>query len=287
MTDIPDESGQPGRSLDALRADHDELRQRVAVNDAEIGRLLEATKNKRKWYSDPSVLIATLALVVSVITFIAGQLNLRSDRQIQTRNQLSALIEQLPTFMAQDAQNPNSTAKDSLDLIAGTAATLIGRLGTEESTPSEKNEVAEVLRRRFDLVRAKLLATAAEQQSTNVNDKIWAEKILAVIDFRAGDAAGGRDEYRKAIRVARTPQKELDSPLLRDALTLDIELAWISNEVLLAKSCQDATEQLRNAKQILDRLPSEQVGGHRTALDKVSKVVSTHCPMRAPTTAAR
>ncbi|MBV9144184.1 MAG: hypothetical protein JO115_25235 [Pseudonocardiales bacterium] len=249
----------------------------MAVNGEEIGRLqLEAAKNKRKWHRDPGVLVATLALVVSVITFIAGQLNLRSEREIQTRNQLSALIEQLPTLMAQDAQNPYSSARDSLDLIAGTAATLIDRLGAEASTPSEKNEVAYALLTRLDLVGAKRLATAAEQQATNVTDKATAEKILAAIDFEAGDAPGGRDEFRKVISTVQTPQKELDSPLVRDLLTFDTELRWISDEVVLAKSCQDAAEQLRNATQILDRLPSEQFGAQRTALDNTSKTVTTH-----------
>jgi len=106
MTELTGGDKQPVASPDALRAELDELRRRVAVNDEEINLLrVKAAGNKRKWYRDPSVLVATLALAVSVATFILGQVNVISDRQIQDRNRLSALIEQLPTADAQSQGN--------------------------------------------------------------------------------------------------------------------------------------------------------------------------------------
>jgi hypothetical protein len=115
MMELTGEAEQPGGSLDALRAEHNELRRRMAVSDKAIDLLqVEAVRNKRKWYREPSVLVATLALVVSVGTFVVGQVNVLSDRQIQDRNQLSTLIEQLPTAMAQNREKPGSVANDLL-----------------------------------------------------------------------------------------------------------------------------------------------------------------------------
>jgi hypothetical protein len=44
---------------------------------------IEAADNKRRWYHQPSVLVAALALVVSVGTLVVGQVNVISDRQIE------------------------------------------------------------------------------------------------------------------------------------------------------------------------------------------------------------
>jgi hypothetical protein len=69
--------------------------------------------------------------------------------------------------VAVEQRTPRRSAKPK-----STAATLIDQLGPEASTPSEKNVVAEALASRFDLARAKQLATEAEQQSTDVVEKI-------------------------------------------------------------------------------------------------------------------
>jgi hypothetical protein len=56
MTELTGEDEQPVGSPDALRAELDELRRRVAVNDEEINFLqVEAAGTKRKWYREPSV----------------------------------------------------------------------------------------------------------------------------------------------------------------------------------------------------------------------------------------
>ncbi len=204
---------KPSESLDALRAELDELRRRVAVSDEEIDLLqVETAKNTRKWYREPSVLVAALALAVSVGAFVVGQVNIISDRQIQDRNRLSALIEQLPAAFAQTREQPDAPA--DLFLVVGSAADLIDKLGPEASTASEKIAVAQALVGGFDLPRAKQLATAAEQQSINLREKIAADGIIANINFQIGDVEGGRDAYRRMISLVQTPQNELDSHAL-------------------------------------------------------------------------
>lgn len=282
MTELSGEDEQPVGSPDALRAELDELRRRVAVNDEEINLLqVEAAGTKRKWYQEPSVLVATLALAVSVATFVVGQVNIISDRQIQDRNRLSALIEQLPTADAQSQGKPDASA-ELVSVVASNAAGLMDKLGPEASTAAEKLEVALALMKAADLPGAKRLATAAEQQSTNVLGKVYADRIIANIDFQTGDAAGGRKLYRQMISLLQTPQNGLDSPSLRDLQTVNIELYWVGDELSTTKSCQVATEQLGNARQALNRLSPAQVGTQTaTLMNNTATNVTSSCPAAA------
>lgn len=279
MTEIPEEAERPVGSLDALRAELGELRRRVAISDEEIDLLqVEAAGNKRKWYREPSVLVAALALAVSVVTFVVGQVNVTSDRQIQDRNRLYALIEQLPTAQAQLREKPGSSTA-LVVLIADSAAALLDKLGPEASTAPEKIEVAfDLVSVGSDLPSAKRLAIEAEQQATNVLEKTAAARIIANIDFQTGDAASGRTVYQRIIRLLQTPQKELDAPLLRDYQIFYFELYWATDEFSLAKNCQGATEQLKDAKQVLNRQPPDRVGALTTALNNTANVVATGCP---------
>lgn len=238
---------------------------------------VEAATKKRKWYRESSVLVATFALVVSVCTFVIGQVNVVSDRQIQDRYQLTALISQLSDALAR-AQNDPSSPSDLVLLTAGSAAELIDKLDPDASTATEKIQVAGALVLGSDLPRAMPLLTAAERQSTNMREKISAIHLIAHINFQIGNSKSGRDEYMRMIKLLQAPQNELDSSLIRDALTTQVELWWAGDEFSFVKSCQDATEHLRNAKQILDRIPAHIVVGYRTNLDNAVKIVGVGCP---------
>lgn len=285
MTELPGEVEHLGGSLDALRAEHDELRRRVAVSDEAIALLqVEAAKNKRKWNREPSVLVATLALVVSVGTFVVGQVNLITDRRIEDRNQLSTLTDQLPTAIAQNQEKPNSAANDLLLLLANNAAALIDKLGPEASTAPEKLEVVGALVASGNLRAAKRLATMAEEQSTDESATAAADRIIADVDFQIGEVAAGRDMLRRIINLLQKPQNELDSPLLRDLGTFNTEVFWAGDEFSFAKSCPDATEQLKNAKQALDRLPPDRTVSQKTYLGNMTNIVTAGCPTAARTT---
>ncbi|MGH3767084.1 MAG: hypothetical protein ACRDTX_18340 [Pseudonocardiaceae bacterium] len=278
MTENTEKIEQLGGSLDALRVELDELQRRVAVSDEKIDLFpIEAAANKRKWYREPSVLVAALALVVSVGTFVVGQLNVISDREIQDRNRLSALIEQLPSAFAQVQAN-SVASTDLVLLVSGSAAALIDKLDPEASTVYEKVEVAIGLVGGADLPSARRLATAAAQQSTNVREKSLADCLIANIDFQIGDVAGGRDVYRKIITQIQNPQNEPDPPVVRDRLTANVELLWANDEFVFAKSCQGATEQLENAEQLLNRISPDQVTAQTANRSNLAKTVATGCP---------
>jgi hypothetical protein len=277
MTEIAAEGQQSIGPLDALRAELDHLRQRVAISDEEIDLLqLEAARNSRKWYREGSVLVAVLALIVSMGTLVVGQINIATDRQIQDRDRLSALIEQLPAALAQAREKPSSPA-DLVFLVAGGAADLIDKLGLEMSTASEKIEVATALVVAFDLPRAKRLATDAERQSTNAREKILANQIIANINFQIGDFVGGRDVYRRVVGLLQTPQNELDSSLLRDYQMVHVELTWAGDELSLARNCQEAMKHTKNAKQALDRQPQDRVDPLRMSWENSTKTITAGC----------
>ena len=274
------EHDEPLRAeYDALRGEHDELRRRVAVSDEEIDLLqVEVAKNKRGWYKDPSVLVAALALAVSIGAFIVSQVNIIAEREIQDRNRLSDLISELPVAYAEAEQQPTSASSNRVFLISGIAADLIGKLDPEASTPGEKLEVARALAGASDLPTANWLATAAEQQSTNLREKIAAGAMIADIAFQAGDVAGGRDTYRRVVSSLQIPKNELDSPRIRDLQTFFIEVEWATDELFLAMSCEDATEHLRKAEEALNRLPPPQAEGQRPMLDYGVESVAEGCP---------
>jgi hypothetical protein len=218
--------------------------------------------------------------VVSVGTIFFNQRNVTADRQIQDRNRLSALIEQLPIAQAQSQATPAFT--DLVSLVAGSAATLMDKLGPGASTANEKSEVAQALVvGSGDLASAKRLLTEADQQSTTLVGKVIADHFIAEIDFDVGDEADGRAVYRPLVSLLRTPQKELDSPLLRGIETVNIELFWINDELTLAKNCQSATDQLKNAEQTLAQLPPDRVGPQTTNVNNAAKFLTTHCPLRS------
>lgn len=275
MTETAAEADQPDGLFHTLRAQHDELRRQVAASGEEIDQLqVEVAKNKRNWYRNPSVLIATLALVVSAVTFGADQFDVYSGHQRENRTRLSSLIEQLPT---DQAQNP-TIAGNLVSLHADSALALMDQLGPGASTASEKIQVADALVKTYDLPNGKRLAVAAEQQATTVHEKAIAEGIIADIDFQTGDAASGRDLYRRIISLFQTPQKEADSSALRNLQTANVELAWASDEFPLARNCQGAMKQLQNAKRVLDLLPQDRVTAQTTALNNEIKVVNASCP---------
>jgi hypothetical protein len=275
MTETAAEADQPDGLFHTLRAQHDELRRQVAASGEEIDQLqVEVAKNKRNWYRNPSVLIATLALVVSAVTFGADQFDVYSGHQRENRTRLSSLIEQLPT---DQAQNP-TIAGNLVSLHADSALVLMDQLGPGASTASEKIQVADALVKTYDLPNGKRLAVAAEQQATTVHEKAIAEQIIADIDFQTGDAASGRGLYRRIISLFQTPQKEADSSALRNLQTANVELAWAGDEITLARNCQGGIEQLQNAKRVLDLLPQDRVTAQTTALNNEIKVVNASCP---------
>jgi hypothetical protein len=261
--------------VDALQADVEELGRRVAISDEEIDLLqVEVAKNKRKWYGEPSVLVATLALAVSIAALVVGQVNIISEGEIQDRNRLSALIQELPTAIIQEQEKPS--ANDLVLLIAGSAAALIDRLDPESSTADEKIMVAVALAEgsASDLPAAMRLATAAEYQTANVREKAAADRMIAHIHFLNSDAVSGRQVYQRAINLLQKPQNGLDSSLLRDLGTISYELFWASDEFALAKSCPDATEHVRRANQILDRVYGSAAAAN-TNLGKLAKTITT------------
>lgn len=277
MTEIARTGEQP---VGTLRAELDEVRRRVAVSDEEIDLLqVEAARNKRKWYREPSVLVATFALIISIFTFVVGQVNINSERQIEDRNQLTALLAQLPTALAENWERPNTVASDLVQLVAGSAAELIGKLPPEDSTAIEKMVVAGALIEGNNMLLAQRLATAAEQQSPRGTEKAAAAVVIGRISFLTADFVGGRAAYRRAISLIQLPEAELDSPIARDFQKFNILWYWVSDELSFSKSCHDATERLLEMNETLNRLPSDRIGPQKTSLDAHTKMVTAVCPI--------
>jgi FAD synthase len=81
--------------------------------------------------------------------------------------------------------------------------------------------------------------------------------------------------------VLQTPQKEADSPILRNLQTVHVEYTWAGDEFSLARNCQGAMEQLQNAKRKLDLLPADRVTVEMTNINNETKLVSAGCPTSA------
>jgi hypothetical protein len=248
VTDITaGEAVQSPAPLDALRAELDELRRRVAVNDEEIDVLqVEAATPKRKWYRQPSVLVSTLARRRH------GHVQLRSGQhQCRPRDR--------------GAGPPVGTDP--------AAAAGVGAVSGESGCIGRPRALVVG----FDLPTAKRLATAAEGQSTSLLQKVGASKLIANIDFQSSDAAGGRVAYQRAVDLLRTPEQEVP-PLIRDQQTVFAEIVWASDEFSFARNCQGARDHQAKAGQAYDRLPPDRVGGLTPSLDNLDRVLAAGCP---------
>lgn len=272
---IPVQAAPPAASdpVVELRAELARLRRQQEVNDEEIDLLqVEAARHHRKWHQDPTVLTAAVAVVISLASTLLGQYNLSSDREVQARSRLTALVQQVPQVQEKVAKDGAST--EGLLLIAGDAAELMEEV---ESSSFEKLSVAQGLLSAGEIGRAAELVEQAAAQATGLLEKVYANRFLAQVRFLTGDREGGRSAYRQALELLQQPAARSDSPLVRAFTAAYTELLWAQAE-FGAGDCLAARDHLGNADRGFAALGTPLVGDLQAAAERTRTAIFQKCP---------
>jgi hypothetical protein len=259
--------------IETLRADLAELERRLMVNDHEIDVLqVAAARRERKWFRDPTILTAVVAVVISLLSIAITQVNLRTDRQIQERSRLTALIQQLPAAQQQLAEKPGSST-EALALAAGDAAAL---MATVESSSFEKIEVAQALFFAGELGKAQELAQRGLAEAGSLLERVYASRMIAQVRYQAGDPVGGGAAYERTLDLLRQPETPVDSLVLRTYQTGVTEVMWAESEMRFG-ACGSAIGHMDKAKGQFAALRLQVIGVLQTTMENVQKATE-QCP---------
>lgn len=205
-----------------------DVRELLSKRGREIGSIREdAAADKKPFYRQPAIIVASLALVASVIatalTFVTSQSGLsltRADQLNQQRAQLTSLIQTIAVWVngldggngpQPNSSQPNSSRSNSSETgVDGgrpnldEASYLISQLqGTPvQSTPFEKVELAYGYDYANEPKMGLPLAMQAEQELENSTDawlKSYAARWVAINQFESGDPVAGRAAYARSI----------------------------------------------------------------------------------------
>lgn len=238
-----DQRNEPGSSRDAFRSEFDalaatveQLQRRAASNDEEIYELrVQGAKGKRPWFRDPSVVIASLALVLSLTATVLTQLESSRARNRETRQQLTSYIRQLGDL----EQNSGASSNDYL-LLADEAAVLMEQV---PATAIEYILVAEAFSIASEYGRAEEMFGQAERRARSLVELVTIRRGRGFVRLDSGDLEGGREEFDSALRTVESDQYRATPASVRSQLRFDTELFWLDAE-LRQHQCSAAREHL-------------------------------------------
>jgi hypothetical protein len=269
--DASAEAPVPGTNSDAAL----QLAGRIEALDARLDALHRcASQKKQPWYRSSGAVVSLLALIVSAIALIVGQINVASDRDTQDRVRLASTIQQIPTMTAQ--LKPGQDAQ-SFSLVAGSAAALMKRLGPDATTPQEKIEVATALIAANNLSSASEVAAEVLAQPTAGSvERAQAYAALARVAFESLDFNEAHKDLSQAVGVIQDQGNDM-TPVVRRLFTVNYELIWASSEINYERNCQEASKQATAAERDSVSLPPYLQGPTKSQLDNVRKSLAANC----------
>ena len=225
----------------AIEAGLEKLTERSELNATQIDQLQVESVKKRQWYKDPPIIIAIIALAISIVSPVVAQKNLVSDRERQDRARLVDLIQQLPGL------HNNKESTDQFALVASEATQLMKRL---PATPDQKLQVADAWKTAGDFLTAKKLLESALTEATGIFQKATILDTLASVEFELQDYRAGRVYYGRAIHLEET---EMPGNLRFDFPAQD-QLKWGTDELSQAGNCHGAKQHVQQAEALLSHL---------------------------------
>jgi hypothetical protein len=224
--------------LAAIEAGLEKLTERSELNATQIDQLQVESVKKHQWYRDPPIIIAIIALAISIVSPVVAQKNLASDRERQDQTRLVELIQQLPGL------RNNNASTDQFALVASEATQLMKRL---PATPDQKLQVADAWKNAGDLLTAKELLESALTEATGSFQKATILRTLASIEFELQDYRAGRVDYERAIHTEET---EMPGNL-RFYFSVQDQLRWGNDELFQAGNCHGARQNAQQAEALL------------------------------------
>jgi tetratricopeptide (TPR) repeat protein len=172
-------------------------------------------KAETPWYRTPSVIMSTLALVVSVVSGVATVANNRSNRHDQDRQQLLGLVQDLSQYPSQLATLQQTYGKNPAQLQA-----LNSSLITSEDVETEES--------------AQLIAALGNQ-------------VPGVEAYQVGSAFYARSKYAQAINMYVIALDREQDPFVKSS----IYRAWAQSLYAIGQPDQ-AREKIQSAYSVFD-----------------------------------
>lgn len=218
-------SANSGDERGTIAAELIRIREQVEIRGREIDILqIELGRRSRRWFQEPGALISIVAVVVSVLATLLGQLSTSTDRQIQERTRLTTVLQQL----ADDQQK-----RDAVTLQYGSAQAYLNV---------------------NDLDKALTIASQADQQASSISDRTSAGRAIASILFNQGKYDEGRQTFQQTENVV-VDEKSALAALVRSQNIFEIEMLWTGLE-LGTNHCSEAKNHLSTMERIVETYPS-------------------------------
>ncbi|MGH8901317.1 MAG: hypothetical protein ACRDYA_06450 [Egibacteraceae bacterium] len=248
-------------NLATVTAEMGDLRRRAELNDKQIDALqLEANKKKR-WWGDPVAVVSALALVLSLFATAMTQYDKRQERQLEARNRLTSLVQQLTNISLQrqellaqygPGKAPVVTTEEVL-LLASQAANLLESRQVS-AAGAEYGLVAFALVNAGEFGRAKDLLSAARKLPQGLQEKVIVLRVVGIISFAENNIDEGRRAFEEAVNIFEQPQYSGTAEVVKNDTNYATELRW-ANAELSAGECIAAGRHLDKTKEHHSRLP--------------------------------
>jgi tetratricopeptide (TPR) repeat protein len=262
----PDDTATPDPgSSDQLSAVEKQLRQlaeEVHVRGREIDEI-QAMDKHRPWYRQVTSLVAIGALVVSLLSAVAGfqlqtsaETRAQSRERVQDRSDLRSILQRLIVLPIEVQElytaYPDAAAELSRNvtseyaLLTGQAVEIIENLrkaDNDDVSASEYNALATAINHLpGGHEEARIYYGRAADRANNLTEAITAVRSIAVLDYQMGAYEAMRAQFERAVEVT----KEYPSTdFVRAETVTETYLTWAAHEIF-SGSCVVA-------EQILDR----------------------------------
>ena len=221
--------------IELLRREVDEMH--LIATDLQA-RVIEKPK---RWYTNPATIVSILAFSLSLVTTYFADRRVAAQDVRNAREELRVLLQRLSALPREnleatkkyegDPSTVNSLSSlfnQENTMLARQAAELSKRLPTDMVSATEYYSIAVALQSAYDLRGAAESLQTAVKKAQDFNTEIGARRLLASVEFLAGNQKGGREEYENARKIF-AKYKDYD-PYTVAQTTVLTELAWAGSE---------------------------------------------------------
>lgn len=231
-----------------------------------------------------SNLIATVALVFSLGTTAVSLWSSHKADIRANRREARELIQRLTRMEFEKfdivQKNPNNVQLGNLMATLNSENILLAQQATElirrypkSFTSNEFYTVAVALSNASITTDLPFLLENALESANNSNDYTVATRSYATYLFQRGDAAAGREYYRKALRVWDTFPP--DYPLMKAQFDIQTLVIWLNDEVRL-RNWAEARTVLKMVKALVAAEPDPSLDPIKPQIEAAESEINLH-----------
>jgi hypothetical protein len=254
---------------EAANPELDELAKRVL-------RLEREDRTRRKWHSDPAIMISLAALIFSLTTtgfsyYQARQADIRAARTEvrQLAQRISVAPREamdLQSRLAGDAlqrQAVDGMIALEVSLVANQAREIMAGLPPGTVKATEQLTVGQALINNYRIEEGLELLDAAIAGADDLMTKTNAMRQRGYARFGLGQIEAGRADYRAALKEIETRAASYSKPVVLQNLVFT-RLAWAGAEMTVGNA-EEAGDLLAAARKDVEAMPGGQLRSYMTA----------------------